>query len=125
MALIADEGESTWLYLTAPGTQRIERDCWLFNTPTSPSSPDLALYAAQRRPPPAPRTLIDPGGVRATPSAERWSVRWSADGEAVAVAVDGEPIGFVRASDHRGFARFLREASAWGNPWDNDAASCI
>jgi hypothetical protein len=124
-AIVADEGDSVWLYLTEPETQRPERDCWLLNTTTAPASPDFARYREQGQPPPAPASIIDPDGVRTTPAPDRWSVRWSTDGEAVAVALDGNPIGFVRSSEQRGCARFLLRASPWGSPWDQDAASRI
>lgn len=117
-AVIADEGDSVWLYLTHPSDEEIERDCWLFNTPTAPAEPDPAVYEAQSAPPPAPAHLITDEGTRAVPQERSFRVRWSADGESAAVWLDETPIGLVTMSEERGISRYLREAAAWGRPWD-------
>ena len=117
-ALVADEGDSVWLYLTRPGATDVERDCWLFNKPSAARAPDFSTYEAADLPPPAPADIIVPGGVSDVPDEEHWSVRWSEDGETVAVAIDEVEIGVVSASEPRGFARYLSAASPWGNPWD-------
>jgi len=87
--VVSDEGDSVWGYLTRAGTLQPERDCWLFNTPEAPLSPDISEYRRTRRPPPAPAAMVGPGGVQDPPRAERWSVRWSQAGESVAIALDG------------------------------------
>jgi len=118
-AVIADEGDSIWLYLTHPTRAEFERDCWLFNTPKAPDDPELERYEQQSVPPPAPARFINEGGVRPTPSEKSISVRWSADGNAVAVLVDGSPVGLASMSAECGMSRYLRESCPWGEPWDD------
>lgn len=117
-ALVADEGDSVWLYLTHSAQSEIERDCWLFNTPGAPDEPDPAEYEAQSSPPPAPQHFITEQGKRAVPEERQFRVRWSADGNSVAVLLDGAPLGIATMTEERGISRYLKEPGAWGRPWD-------
>jgi hypothetical protein len=120
-AIIDDMGDSVWLLLTPPGGSGIDRDCWLFNTPSAPAEPDLEKYESESVPPPVPARLMHPEGAREVPAEERWSARWSDDGHSVVVAVDGIDIGVASASEEKGMSRYLLEECGWGRPW-NDAA---
>ena len=91
-AIVSDEGESVWFYLTASASLRPERDCWLLNAPSAPLEPDVASYRGSGGPPPAPATFVDPQGVRDTPGPEHWHVQWSTDGHAAAILLDKLPI---------------------------------
>jgi hypothetical protein len=117
-AVIADEGDSVWLYLTHPTEPEIERDCWLFNLPTAAAEPDPEMYAAQSAPPPAPARFITPEGTQQMPDAARIRVHWSQDGHSVAVLLDGVAIGVASIELEHGYSRYLREAGPWGLPWD-------
>src|SRR5262245_687310 len=85
-ALVADEGDSVWLYLTKPGDSKISADCWLFNRVAAPNPEELSTKAADYRargePPPATSDVVD---ERARLSGElddtRVRVFWSTDGE--------------------------------------------
>jgi hypothetical protein len=117
-AVIADEGDSVWVYLTHPDDSSIERDCWLFNKPTAPTEPESDDYQAEGTPPPVPARFLVAEGPRPLPNERSFRVRWSKDGHAAAVLIDGVPIGVVSADQKRGMSRFLREACPWGRPWD-------
>ena len=116
---VSDEGDSVWGYLTHAGTLQPERDCWLFNTPGAPLSPDISEYRSTQRPPPAPAVMVGAGGVQDLPSAERWSVRWSRAGQSVAIALDGLDIGVIAAAERRGISRHLTQSGPWGGRWDD------
>jgi hypothetical protein len=116
--IVADEGDSVWAYLTQSGSLRIERDCWLFNTASAATDPDLEHYRAASLPPPAPATIVTAAGVLAEPQAGRWNVRWSDAGDAAAVVLDGVDVGVMSVSEPRGMSRHLLEAGPWGRPWD-------
>ena len=123
-AVVADEGESVWLYLTAPDGS-IAADCWLYNRVPAPSTealrPLLAEYRARRAPPPAPAEVVGPGAHRVAPlEREAVAFTWSADGEAVAASVDGVLIGFIAPGARRGYSQHLRAAGPWGSPFDAD-----
>jgi hypothetical protein len=116
--VVADEGDSVWVYLTRPGTLQPERDCWLFNKPSAADVPDLSRYRDASLPPPAPASTIDPAGILPSPESAAWSVRWSDDGEAAVVVCDAVDVGLLALSEQRGMARYLRERGPWGIPWD-------
>jgi hypothetical protein len=116
-AVIAEEIDSVWLYLSAAGNETPERDCWLLNTTTTPR--EMAFYRERGAPPPAPIDRVEHGGVLSAPG--QWSVIWSASGDAVAALLNALPIGFVSAPDQRGWARYMRAgAGSWAKPWDED-----
>ena len=117
--MIADEGDSVWVYLTLPDDSAIERDCWLFNKTSAPAEPETDDYEAEGTPPPAPARFIVEAGARALPEERRFRVRWSKDGHAAVVLLDGTPIGVVSAGEKSGMARYLREKCPWGRPWDD------
>jgi hypothetical protein len=119
-AVVFEEEDSVWLYLTAPGSGRRERACWLFNKPSAPPDPEMAIYRAQSAPPPAPASYIIPGGVREPAAAERWIFTWSRSGDAVVAAVDGLPLGFASISEKRGVSRYVARSGPWGSEWDED-----
>ena len=122
-AIVADEGDSVWLYLTAPRERRIAADCWLLNRIPAPSGDVLRSrldhYRSQAVPPPAPAEEVGPGALRASAlSAADVDLTWSQDGEAVAAWVDGQPVGYLAAGDRRGHSRHLSVAGRWGAAWD-------
>jgi hypothetical protein len=119
--VISDEGDSVWGYLTQVATLQPNRDCWLFNKPAAPSTPDIGEYRRVRRPPPVPARMIGPAGVRDVPGVDRWSVRWSATGESVAIALDDVEIGVMAIAERSGMSRYLVEPGPWGSPWDEEA----
>lgn len=117
-AVIADEGDSVWVYLTRPDDSAIERDCWLFNKPSAPAEPEPDDYQGEGTPPPAPARFLVAKGPEPMPDERSYGVRWSKDGHAAAVLINGVPIGVVAAHWTQGMSRFLCETCAWGRPWD-------
>jgi hypothetical protein len=120
-AIVCEEEDSVWLYLTAPDSETPERDCWLLNKPSASPNPDMEAYRARSAPPPAPARFISPEGVRELPPRDRWTFRWSEAGDAVLVAVDGRPIGFVGLAYPRGISRYVVRDTPWGSTWNEEA----
>ena len=120
-AVIAEEVDSIWLYLSRPNERAPERDCWLLNTDAEPRR-DREYYRQHKSPPPAPPDRVLAGGTTPTPSSDRWAVQWSADGESVAALLDGRPIGLIASGHRRSYARYIAdEAGPWALPWSDDA----
>src|SRR5689334_11253603 len=108
-AIVADEGDSVWLYLTVADQQKIEADCWLFNCIDAFDSSEFQSRSAEYRergePPPETRDVVDASSKLAGElDAGRVQVQWSADGEAVAALIDGGVAGFIDAKKRRGFS---------------------
>jgi hypothetical protein len=119
VAIIEDLGDSVWVFLTPPGESSIEQDCWLFNKPSAEADPDLERYRKRSMPPPVPAQLLRPEGKREVPAEERFSARWSKDGNSVVIAIDGVDVALASASLERGMSRYLLEECGWGTPWDD------
>ena len=124
-AIIADEGDSVWLYLTDAGGEGITADCWLMNRIPAPRYAELAendgaeRYRGEGLPPPAIAEVVAEGAFRSAPlEAARCRFTWAANGESVAAYYETVLLGFIARGEPRGFSRFLRVASPWGEPLD-------
>ena len=116
-AVVAEEIDSVWLYLSAPGETRPQIACWILNTRTAPELPDFAVYRRNSAPPPLPVARL--ATAAPDPHHGRWSLLWSRDGNGVAALLDERPIAFAIAGSPRGYARYIQGgAEAWALPWD-------
>ena len=115
-AVVEDDGRVAWLYLTEPDTRKSVADCWLYNRVETPAQFD----SVRRRPPVVPQTHAEAGATLQPPGRERVHLRWSPDGESVAVLIDGELIGFVARGQRRGFSRYIRVSGPFGSVLDTD-----
>ena len=82
-----DDGNSAWLYLSDSDTARVVAVAWAYNR--VPPPPMTQLESFRPGPPPAAEGFAGPEALCADPSAHRWSLQWSADGDSVAVLRDG------------------------------------
>jgi hypothetical protein len=124
-AIIADEGDSVWLYLTEASGEGVIADCWLMNRIPAPRYAELAegegaeRYRDEGLPPPAIAEVVAEGAFRETPlDASLCRFTWAADGQSVAAYYETQLLGFIVRGEPRGFSRFLRVASPWGEPLD-------
>lgn len=117
-AVFEDDGTTGYLYLTEPESQKVARDCWLYNRIPAPDPSEIKQYRGS--PPPAARGHAGPDAQLATPAEDTVSFLWSSDGNAACAVIDGEPIGFVIAGEagHGGYSRHLIRAGPWGKSWD-------
>ncbi len=122
VAMVADEGDSVWLYLTAADGTTVVADCWLANRVPAPSYQDLQQsaqdYRARGEPPPAIREVVAEHATRAAAGADPLELRWAADGHSVAAMHGAALVGFIARGEEHGYSRDLREHSPWGAPLD-------
>jgi hypothetical protein len=122
-AIIADEGESVWLYLTEADSPTIENACWLFNCVPAPTEDEVEAHAADYEtrgvPAPAAREFVDEAAqLEGRLESGQARFRWSDDGEAVAAWIDDELVGFLVAGDPNGYSAHLLVGCEWGEPLD-------
>jgi len=115
-AIVADEGDSVWLYITESNSADIVGACWMSNAAGIPDEPDLQSYTKQNLPPPAPASVLHTGGTITEALEKRWELAWASDGHAACLFVDGEARGIITPSG--GYSRFLQQVCPWGKPWD-------
>jgi len=115
-AVVEDDGRVAWLYLTELDTRKPVADCWLYNRVAAP--PEFAGVRGQ--PPVVPQTHAGAGATLPPPARESVHLRWSPDGESVAVFFHAELIGFVVHGQKRGFIRHIRVTGPFGSVLDSE-----
>jgi hypothetical protein len=115
-AVIEDDGRVAWLYLTEPDSEKPAADCWLYNRVPSPTQ-----FASERgESPVVPQTHVAESAGFQPPTEESVHLRWSHDGESVAVLFDSELIGFIVRGQKRGFSKHLRASGPFGSVLDRE-----
>jgi hypothetical protein len=117
IAVLEDDGKSAWLYLTEPGTRKTAADAWVYNRITAPPTETIKSYRGG--PPPAAQGYASESALCANPEGHEWSFIWTSDGEAIAVAKDGQAMAFIVAGQKRGYSRELVKDGPWGHPWSD------
>jgi hypothetical protein len=115
-AVIEDDGRVAWLYLTGPDARKPVADCWLYNQVATP--PEFESVRGQ--PPVVPQTHAGAEATLPPPARELVQLRWSPDGESVAVFFDAELIGFIAHGQKRGFSRHIRVTGPFGSVLDRE-----
>jgi hypothetical protein len=115
-AVVEDDGRVAWLYLTEPETRKPIADCWLYNRVATPPEFD----SVRGQPPVVPQTHAGAGATAQLPAAESVHLRWSRDGDSVAVFFHTELIGFIAHGHERGFSRHIRVSGPFGSALDTE-----
>jgi hypothetical protein len=89
-AVIEDDGEVAYLYLTEPGRQNVVASALIYSRINFPD-----------------------------PTAYDWTFLWSNEGESVAVLADGRPLACIVGAVGPGYSRGLEAASSLGHAWDD------
>ena len=116
-AILDDNGNSAWLYLTVPGEQQPEKYAFAY----SPVPPVEALNidAIQRGEPPILTTaLASEDAVITGLDTAQVNFLWSADGESLALAYQGRLLAMIVAGSERGYSAALSREGEFGLPWD-------
>lgn len=111
-----DDGTSAWLYLSEPDTPRVAADAWAYNRVPPPPVAQVGAY--RPAPPPAAEGFAGPEALCPPPAAHRWELRWSADGESVAVLRDGVALALIARAGRPGYSRLPARSGPWGAVWD-------
>ena len=88
-AVVEDDGEAAWLYLTARDSLKPVSACFLYNRSNDSTAPQTGIH-----------------------------FRWSGDGENVAVLFGTDLMGFITAGEPRGFSKLLKAPGTLGSPLD-------
>jgi hypothetical protein len=115
LAVLEDDGTSAWLYISEADSRKPIGDAWVYNRIAAP--PTEAIKSFHGGPPPAAKGYASEAALCENPSSHEWSFVWSADGESVAVAKDGEPVAFIIGGEKGGYSRELVKDGPWGQPW--------
>ena len=110
-AVVEESSASAWLYMTAPNGEAPIADCFLYNT-------DGVWTDTREEPPPLDLAFASGYRVRQPVSEDDVQIVWSRKGDAVAVRIHGEFVGFIGPDDQRGYSRSVSEDCDWAHPFD-------
>lgn len=88
-AVVEDDGEVAWLYLSAADSLKPIASCFLYNRADTQAPPPKDIH-----------------------------FRWSTDGESVAVLFKSDLMGFIARGEPHGFSKLLSTPGALGAPLD-------
>lgn len=117
-AVFEVEGPSAWLYLSAPGDSRPEKDIFAFSTGLLVTLEKAMEIAHTGNPPPLAAKHASEQAVIADARPEEFFFRWSGDGESVALLRQGEPLAMIVANSERGYSKALGFPGFYGQPWE-------
>jgi len=112
-AIFEDDATSAWLYLTTPGEPRPVADVFVYNR-QAPG--DRVDDSDRSRPPPIVKQFAAPSAVVDAPELSVWQLRWSVDGESVALARDGVVVALIASGQRRGRSAAILADCPWGAP---------
>lgn len=116
-AILDDNGNSAWLYLSRPGVQQPEKDAFAYS-PVEPAA-ELNIDAIRQGIPPIlPRDLASDEAVIHAMDTAQINFLWAADGESVAVAYQGRLLAMIVSGSERGYSAALARDGEFGLPWD-------
>jgi len=117
-AILEDNGNSCWLYLTTPDQPRPEKDCFVY-APVEPIE-ELNIDAVrdEGEPPILTKNLATNSALLTNPKPSDFRLRWSVDGESIAVVHKGVPVAMIVKDRKRGVSKALNKSSFFGEPWD-------
>jgi len=115
-AIFEDDGVSAWLYLTSPNDNRPIADCWIYNRIPAPESTEINKY--RNGPPPASSEYAAKSAFVSEVNENSVQIKWSTDGNAVSLIIDGIPYGYITSENKVGFCRNLKKDGPWGNMFE-------
>jgi hypothetical protein len=120
LAILDDNQRVAYLYLTARGTQKPERDVIAYTRVAPTTTPDWAEMAKNGDAPLLPKEFASPVAVIPAPVASEFSFKWSRDGVSVALLRNGQPIAFASLSDRLGYSKAVAKSGALANAWSQE-----
>lgn len=118
--IFEDDEISGWLYLTNPNDTKTVVDCWIYNRIEAPDPSEISNFRKNGSPPPASTKYAGSNAFVLEPDKTKISFKWSSNGNAVALIIDGKPLGYVVEGNQRGYSKNLLAAGPWGNVFEEE-----
>jgi hypothetical protein len=111
-AVVEQSGSSAWLFVTGRDGAAPIADCFLYNVP--------GVQTLEEAPPPLDPRYASDDQVSLPVAEDDVQIRWSVDGDAVAVHVHGKVVGFIGPDDLRGYSRAVNQDCDWAHRFDEE-----
>lgn len=116
-AVLEDDGQAGWLYLTAVGEMRPEKDAVVYGRVLVPAD-DAIAAARSGAAPPLGLEFASAEAVMLDPVPSDFRFQWTADGQSVVVFHQDIPRAMIIAASERGYSRAIARSGFYGLPWD-------
>ena len=121
-AILEDDGRCAYLYITAPDKEEPVSQVWVYNRAGVPKGGfmNMVKMVFKGTPPPAAAEYVTGSSELKSPKAKQWELRWSKDGNAVALLEDKVPAAFVPANERPGYSRGIaKDSNLYGRAWSD------
>ncbi|WP_420589495.1 hypothetical protein [Bacterioplanoides sp.] len=117
-AILDEQGDVAFLYLSEIGKQRPERDSVAYMLTEPQKGIDWQLLANEGLPPQISKELASKSAVISLTKESDLSFHWSNDGHAVALLYKKDPITFVTINDKLGYSKAVIKDIGLANAWN-------
>lgn len=118
VAILEDDTEVAYLYLTAPETQRPEKDAIVYTRVPPVSKVNWERIRQTGETPMLREDLASSTAILLAPQEREFSFKWSHDGNSVAVLRNGIPMAFATMSERFGYSKAVSVSSPLANAWN-------
>lgn len=117
-AILEDDGQVAYLYLTAPSSTKIERDVILYMRIQPITEGEWKKIMATKSTPRLPINMASTTAVIEDPAEREFEFRWSQDGSAVAALRHGVPLAFTSVNERLGYSKAVAVTSPFASLWE-------
>ena len=117
IAMLEVDSASAWLYLYYPDERRPEKDVFAYSVGLLVTTERAREVAKAGTQPPLASEYASPSAVLSDAKPEEFSLRWSTDGESVALIIEGRPLAMIVSGGKRGYSAALGKSGPFGEPW--------
>lgn len=117
-AILEDNGYSAWLYLTETGTQKPEKDAFVYSPVKPIEKLNIEEIKQKGTPPILTKELATKSAVIINAKSSDFKLVWAADGESVSVLYRGVPMAMIVKETERGYSASINKKGFFGLPWD-------
>lgn len=117
-AIMEDDGQVAYPYLTAPSTMQIERDVILYMRVEPISHAEWKKIMRAKSTPLLTVDIASPTAVMRDPAESEFEFKWSRDGNAVAILYRGKPLTLISGTETLGYSKAVKVSSPLANFWE-------
>jgi hypothetical protein len=121
-AVLDEEGDVVYLYLTEPKAPRPAADVIAFSTGRLVTESEARKVAEQGAPPPLTVTSASKEAIVADLKASELTFEWKPDGESVCLLHKGRPVAMIVRVGRAftGYSRAIAGEGSYGKPWSDE-----
>ncbi|RTL32718.1 MAG: hypothetical protein EKK49_10580 [Rhodocyclaceae bacterium] len=120
LAILEDDQQVAYLYLTKPGSQKIERDAIAYSRVPPIGPMDWDAIKKSKSTPQLLQSIASSSAVVPNPIDREFSFKWAPDGNAVALLRNGSPMAFISVEEPFGYSKAVAKSSPLANAWDQE-----